>query len=154
MVRSFILWVFISVICSSCGPTILHESKRTLNGQWSYDNKLSFVFEVVDTEKKYDIVLKVEHVPDFAYENFYTKVKTIFPNDTTVVDPLSIELASNNGTWLSDCSKDMCTLHLLMLDDVRFQHTGRYEIIFIQDSRVETLEGLESMTLSIVEASK
>lgn len=137
----------------SCGPKVVFEEEQAMNQGWRYDQIVSFDFEISDTIAPYDMKFHVKHDPEFAWQNFYTQVSTVFPDGKEIKTPLSIELANKSGMWLSDCGNNACKLDLLLRKEVKFPQTGKYKLIFQQDSRENPLKGIQSIGLSISEAA-
>ena len=146
-----ILFVF---TISSCGPNIVYEQEYVLGKSWTYDESAEFAFKISDPNQEYDLLLTVVHNPDFSHQNFYSNITTTFPTGEIFTDPLSIELANKMGSWLSSCNSNVCTLHLLLRDDVKFKDVGEYKIYFDQDTREAQLEGIQSLGLSLIEIEK
>jgi len=135
-----ILFVF---TISSCGPNIVYEQEHVLGKSWTYDESAEFAFKIFDPNQEYDVLLTVVHNPT-----------TTFPTGEVFTGPLSIELANKMGSWLSSCNSKVCTLRLLLRDDVKFKDVGEYKISFDQDTREAQLEGIESLRLSLIEIEK
>ena len=135
----------------SCGPTVVYQQNHELSKPWTYEEEVIFEFEIKDSLQKYNLMLSVVHSPDFSFQNVYTNVKTRFPNGKEFSDPLSIELANKMGSWLSSCSGDQCILHLRIRENINFTDIGKYQITFTQNTREKALEGIKSLSLSLVE---
>lgn len=137
----------------SCGPKVVYNHEVALGDKWNYDKPVVFnAFSIKDSSSIYDLVLEIDHSAEFNYQNIYTKVKTTYPDGRKNIDPLSIELANKMGSWLSDCNNDICKLHLILLDDIKFRDPGDYQITFIQDTRQEDLVGIYRMELKLIVA--
>jgi len=154
--RSLIYISFLLAIglLSSCGPNVVYEEIHKLNESWSYDDTIDFGFTIDNPNQEYDLLLTVVHSSDFSYQNFYTQITTTYPTAEEFTSPLSIELANKMGSWLSSCSGEKCTLHLLLRDDVKFKDVGAYMISFEQDTRDEKLKGIQSLGLSLIETEQ
>ncbi len=146
--------ILLVLVLTSCGPNVVYEENHILNDVWTYDQKIDFNFEINDPQKEYDLLLTVVHDADFGYQNIYTKITTTYPTSEEFTSPLSIELANKMGSWLSSCSKEACTLHLLLRDDIKFKDVGDYKISFMQDTREAHLKGIQSLGLSLIETKK
>lgn len=154
MNKLFFLSIFAILLCSSCGPKIVYEQTQSINESWDYNQKIDFNFSIENSEIEYDLLLTVKHDSDFSYQNFYTKIITTYPSSEEFTSPLSIELANKMGSWLSSCNNEECTLHLLLRDNIKFKDVGDYKITFIQDTRDEKLQGINSLGLSLIETKK
>ena len=143
-----------AILFISCGPNVVYEENHVINDSWSYDDKIDFSFEIDDSATEYDLLLTIDHSIDFSYQNFYTQITTTYPTAEKFTSSLSIELANKMGSWLSSCSGEDCTLHLLLRDDIKFKDLGKYTISFKQDTRDQNLKGIKSMGLSLIEVVK
>lgn len=150
--RSFLYISFVFMLSlTSCGPNVIYKESHIINDSWSYENNIDFNFEIDDPKKEYDLLLSVTHDTNFGYQNIYTKITTTYPTNEEFTSPLSIELANKMGSWLSTCSGEECTLHLLLRDDVKFKDVGNYRISFTQDTREANLVGIQALSLSLIE---
>ena len=143
--------ILLALTISSCGPNVVYEQEHVLGGSWAYDDSADFAFDISDPNKEYDLLLTIVHSPDFSYQNFYANITTTFPTGEVFTDPLSIEIANKMGSWLSSCDSKICTLHLLLRDDIKFKDVGEYKISFVQDTRDAQLKGIQSLGLSLIE---
>lgn len=136
----------------SCGPKVIFDQKVSIPGLWLYDNNIKFDFEVNDETKKYDLILILSHSDVFSYENLYINATTIFPDGTKTTNPVSLQLADENGEWLGDCSGNNCTISLEMSSAAYFKEVGKYSIILDQFSRNDNLDGISAIELKVVES--
>lgn len=151
---SYIIALLFAFTLTSCGPKVVYEQEHIIGGSWAYDESAEFSFDIPDPNQEYDLLLTIVHSPDFSYQNFYTNITTVFPTGESFTDPLSIELATKMGSWLSSCDSKECTLHLLLRDDVKFKDVGQYNISFVQNTRDAKLQGIESLRLSLIETKE
>ncbi len=135
------------VACNS--DLIFDETLEIPNASWSYDNPVSFEFEVTDTTKAYQVMLEVEHTGDFGYQNCYVQITTKFPNGEAKKQPVSLELAAQSGIWNGQCSGNTCTLEIPLQGKAKFKAPGKHSITIEQFMRVNPLSGVESIGLKI-----
>lgn len=135
----------------SCGPEIIFEKKTNLNGAWTYKNICTFSFDISDTIPPHDILLNVEHSADFAYENIYTKVTTVFPDQKKVDHIISLNLTGQNNRWAGDCSSKKCKTELILSEKIYFNQAGNYTIALEQYGRKDTLSGIDAMSLKVIQ---
>lgn len=136
---------------TGCGPDIVFEKTVHLNGLWTYSNVQEFEFEVNDTTPAYDLALDVSHAADFPYQNIYTQVKTIFPDQKEVEHVISLNLTDENNQWVGDCNASACEANLILSENIYFKSTGRYKIILQQFGRKDSLQGVKSLHLTLSE---
>ena len=138
---------------SSCGPkVIVEESKVIENGSWTYENELKFDFEIIDTSKTYDIWVEMGHDVDFPYQNFYSNIRTVFPDGEEQIQLLSFEIAENSGRWFGKCNDENCHIEIPLQVGARFDQVGDYLIGFEQYSRKDSLWGIEKFSFKLTES--
>ncbi|MBK9042384.1 MAG: gliding motility lipoprotein GldH [Saprospiraceae bacterium] len=145
------LIVLYSLTLFSCGPKTIFEKKTDVDGFWTYQKTLSFSFDITDTIPAHDILLDVEHSKDFFYQNIYTKVTTVFPDQKKVDHIISLNLTTQNNRWVGDCSAQKCKAELVLSENIYFNQTGNYTIALEQYGRKDTLAGIESMSLKVIQ---
>ena len=147
------LAIFISVVLVSCGKEkVIFEKKYDLkNGQWAYADTLNFAFNIADTMEIYDIVLTIKHTPQYPMQNLYTHIYTKFPSGERIVQQLNIDLADNTGKWEGDCSGSECKFEIPIQPNAFFNAAGQHIITLEQYMRMESLIGINSIALKIVD---
>jgi gliding motility-associated lipoprotein GldH len=122
------------------------------NGVWASENTIEFEFEIQDTSKLYDIFVVVNHQVDYAYQNVYCMVETFELGTRIREDLCSLELADSKGNWKSgDCNDTACDRKIPFIVRTQFNKEGKHKIIFKQNTRETSLEGINSLRL-LVEA--
>jgi len=154
--RLFLQWATVFILCLnlfSCG-SVYDETSLIENGIWTSGDSIEFEFEIQDTSKRYDIFVEVNHQVDYTYQNVYCLVKT-FELDTRIREDLcSLELADSKGNWKSeDCNATDCTRKIPFIIRTQFNREGRHKIIFKQNTREASLEGINSLRLLIETAN-
>jgi gliding motility-associated lipoprotein GldH len=149
--RFFLPLLAIISLLTSCGPKVVFEEVQAIDGQsWSHEDSLTYRFHQEDLTTFFDIVLKIEHSVDYAWENLYLEINTVFPDSVRTSQRLPIDLADLTGIWKGDCGKESCTLEIDLAKGNRFQHAGDYTITLVQEGREDPLEGILSMALKVV----
>lgn len=116
---------------------------------WVYDEALTFDFSVQDTSLRYEFLLDVSHSRDYPYQNLYTRITTVFPDETIQEDIISLELANKLGLWEGNCRRALCELTIGLQDRVRFDTPGDYQLQFEQYTRQDSLPGVAEFRLRI-----
>lgn len=135
----------------SCRSDFYSKSFPFANDEWRYDDPISFSFDIVDTTKTFDIILKVDHTDQYPYQNLYVKTTSQIPGDTAIVQNLSLELANQAGFWIGSCSGANCTIEIPIQSRIHFNQLGLYQIDLEQYTRTDTLKGLSGLGLRVVE---
>ena len=145
------LLAIIGLIISACNDPDLYREKADFgSGIWLLQDTAVFSTTIEDTNRPYDINMNVDHDPGFAFQNLYVKVLTTFPNDSTAEQMLSLQLSDGKGLWAGECGSS-CTVKIPLSDSVRIRQAGRYEFRFIQYSRTDSLQGINSLEFSLAE---
>ena len=95
------------------------------------------------------MILNVTHDNDLPYENFYVKINSIYPDKTRKTDILSLEFADESGTWMGKKSGDNFLAPIALQPIAKFKKIGIYKMIFYQNSRIDSLKGIQSLELEI-----
>src|SRR5210317_1354955 len=130
---SLFLFLVFLLSLSSCSSdcTEIGVEKIDVNG-WAYQDSIEFNLIATDTNDYYDLVLELEHSPDFNFQNLYIQSSTHFPSGETIMDPISINLGDLSGTWNGECSRKACVAPVLLRSQFRFLETGNHKIVFEQ----------------------
>lgn len=134
----------------SCGKSYLYDEEiNILNDAWKDSDSLNFQFNIPDTSKIYNILLDVNHSPEYAYQNMYVEIYTAFPAGERIQEMISLELANRAGVWFGDCGSSSCTLEIPIQEGAFFNQAGDYEITIKQFMRKNPLRGVQGMGLKI-----
>lgn len=147
--------VLLATVISSCGPQYLtDETAEIPNGQWAYSDTIRFEADIPDTTMIYNLWLTLDHSPDFAWQNLYIRIHTLFPDGKRLSAPLSLELANLGGIWQGDCNKKRCRFRIPIQEGAWFQQTGRYAFTFEQYMRQNPQDGVQQLRFQIEETGK
>jgi gliding motility-associated lipoprotein GldH len=137
----------------SCGKekVIFEKDYDIKNGVWNYADTLIFAFDITDTMAIYDIILDVEHTPQYSMQNIYTNIYTKFPKGERIKQLLSIDLADNTGTWQGKCGSSSCDFEIKIQENAFFNILGQHIITLEQFTRLEALAGVKNIGLKIVD---
>lgn len=138
---------------ASCGKEkVVFEKKYDIkNSQWAYADTLDFAFEIKDTMAIYDIVLAIEHTPQYPMQNLYTHIYTKFPTGERIMQLLNIDLADNTGKWEGKCNSSECDFEIPIQPNAFFNKTGTHTITLEQYMRTDPLQGIKSIALKLVD---
>ena len=132
-----------------CADRPVFSKKIEVDGTWSYDNKLSFPFEIDNVDLTYDLILSLTYGTGFGYQNLYVKITTEYPNGKLDEDVLSLNLTNGSGIFLGDCNASKCEIDLLLQEKFKFSETGNYVITIYQHGRTERLEDVYAAELKL-----
>lgn len=141
------------LMLASCHDKEVYSHTYTLDGVWTYADSLVFDYRIEDTLTPYDLKLLVRHSDAYAYENLYIQASTSFPDGRIVVNPVSLELADQQGQWVGKCSGHTCNAEITMASKAYFQVPGSYRLVLKQFSRMASLDGVEAVQLQILRSN-
>ena len=156
MIRKIHLFSLLTIIVftTSCSNGVVYSHKANVDGSvWNYNQELQFELDGIDTSSYYDLVLEVNHSPEFSFENLYTRIGTQFPSGESIKDIVSLQLADNMGTWLGNCNSSTCTTELLIQEKFRFKEIGQHKITLENYSR-EALKGIHFIEMKLYDINK
>jgi len=139
--------LFTSII--GCADRPVFSEKISLDGKWSYENELSFPFEIDNLDLTYDLVLSLTYGRDFGYQNLYVKITTQYPQGKIDEDVLSLNLTNGSGIFLGDCNSSKCEIDLLLQEKFKFNEAGKYTITIYQNGREEKLDNIYAAELKL-----
>ena len=147
----FLLCVNILLLICSCDNEhyLFRENVSTKNGTWAVEDKIPFRFTVTDTAEIYKVGFNIRYTHAYPQQNMYVFLHTIFPNGMRAHDTISIDLFDMEGIPLGS-GKRVLELQNYF-SRVRFPMSGEYIMTLEQAMRQDTLSGIVSMGLYIVE---
>lgn len=151
MVRVLPICALLAALCACGGDDVIYAEEQTItNSLWSYGKQYGFAFDIADTSSLYRLDLVIGHDEDYAWENFYVDIETVFPGDSVRHDVISFELANPAGIWYGKCRSTTCRITIPLQERVRFPRPGTYALNFEQHMRVDPVEGIRSLELRVV----
>jgi len=148
-VKNLIYILSLYCLCS-CGPSPHYSSTVELTASgWSYEDKAQFQPTITDTTSVYELQLIIDHQDAYTKENIYLAITTGFPNQEEKREQLTIDLASNDGKWVGNCSGANCKCKVFLLENFKFPVPGKYDFTIEQYTRESLLKGVNSLTLEL-----
>ena len=144
-----VLFFCFSFLVLSCTDTVVSKTVHKIDSNWFSNNPVSFSFEVPDTSKVFDLVLKVIHTTEYDYQNLYTRIKTTFPSGRELEENVSLELANRAGRWNGKCNSKRCNTDILLQGPFKFQEPGVYKIQVEPYMRIDPVTEIERIEISI-----
>lgn len=142
--------LILACIWSSCGPQPIIDQHHEIKEYWSYNEVHSFDLASMDTIETYDLILQLTHNEAFGYQNLYLNIKTIYPDNKTVEDIVSLELTDGKGQYLGKCRGSNCTTDIMLQESFKFKQNGRHVIEIQQYSRINKLKGIEGIGIQLL----
>lgn len=146
-----VLIIIISAMFSSCGQGIVFKENMELPSSGWYKNEaVSFNVLISDSLLNYDFAVSIRNNIDYRYSNLYFFLITEFPNGNISRDTIECILADHEGRWLGKGWGSVKESDIVLNKDLRFPLTGEYRFLIQQAMRTDTLKGINSIGLSIV----
>ena len=138
---------------AACGKekVVFEKNYDLKNEQWTYADTLNFDFQIADTMAIYDLVLNVKHGSNYPMQNIYTNIYTQFPSGERIKQLLNVNLADNTGKWEGKCSSNTCNFEVKIQENAFFNAIGKHTIKLEQYMRVESLAGVKSVSLKVID---
>ncbi|MBL7815270.1 MAG: gliding motility lipoprotein GldH [Saprospiraceae bacterium] len=146
------LFLVTFLFLTACGKekTIFEKEYPIQNSTWTYADTLKFAFDITDTTALYDIVVHIKHKPDYGFQNLYTRIHTQFPKGDRRSQTLNFDLADNTGKWVGKKSGSGYNFEVKIQNNAFFNQIGQHTIVLEQLMRVESLVGIEKISLEVV----
>ena len=155
MSKGFLAFLLLSTVLFSCGPHYLvDETVEISGGSWVYADSVRFEASIPDTTMVYDLWLTLDHSPEFAWQNLYIRIHTLFPDGKRLSAPLSLELANQGGIWQGDCNSKRCRFRIPIQEGAWFRQAGTYAFTFEQFMRESPIAGIQRFRFQIAETGK
>ncbi|MFZ1706015.1 MAG: gliding motility lipoprotein GldH [Saprospiraceae bacterium] len=154
MFRHYLLFCITAFILLGCNNDIVYDKKVVFDEAWTYNDVQEFTFDIIDTIPAHDILLEVIHDKHFAFQNIYTKVTTIFPDQQKVEHQVSLQLTDALNVWVGDCDSKNCTASLVLSENIYFNQTGKYIILLEQYGRTDSLKGMMGFHFKVIHSKK
>ena len=148
----FFLALTVGALLTGCNNDRIFDKTYDLqNAQWSYQDTLSFAFDVRDTAEIYDIVLHLSHGVDYPMQNLYMNIYTAFPGGQRVKQLLNIDLADQTGKWNGKISGKTCDYEIKIQENAFFNALGKHTITLEPFMRVNPLPAIKSVGLTVID---
>ena len=153
--RRIVYAVFLGfVLFVSCGKSnyIVNENTLIENEEWLANNQLPVYFSITDTQMVYKIGFNIRYTSDYPKQNMYIFLHTLFPDGMRAHDTVSVNLFSPMGEPFGKGKR----VKELQVDFsyVKFPMAGNYTMNIEQAMRMDTLPGVVSMGLYVIEPTE
>jgi len=147
----FVTIVIMVVVFTSCNSnTVFNQYVELPAHGWCKNNAVAFNVDISDSLTNYNFGLNIRNTSDYRYRNLYVFLITEFPNGNISRYTVECVLANNEGKWLGKGWGDIKENHIVLKSELRFPLTGHYRFLLQQAMRVDTLQGLHDVGLSLI----
>jgi gliding motility-associated lipoprotein GldH len=146
-------FVGILFVLAACSRSSMYDEQVTLPQEgWYKDELARFEVMVDDTIQGYDFFLNIRNNVEYRYSNLYLFMITKFPNGNISRDTLECILATPEGKWLGKGWGAVRENTLLLNPNMRFPLKGKYEFLFQQAMRTDTLKDIRDIGIRITKS--
>lgn len=145
-----VIVIIISLITVSCSTGTVYNHNFDLPSEsWYKKNAVAFNVQIDDSLQNYDFGINIRNSVSYRYSNLYIFLTTEFPNGNISRDTIEFILANDEGNWLGKGWGNIKENNILLNSNLRFPLTGEYSFLIQQAMRVDSLQGIKSIGLSI-----
>jgi gliding motility-associated lipoprotein GldH len=148
------LTLTLAVIIYGCTEDRVFEENADFRAKvWPIAEKVNFEFEIENTKSYYQLYLNIRHDADYPYRNIYIQYQLKDTTKFIMENALAnVKLFSDTeGTPFGKATSNVFSYQELLLDSMRFPHQGAYTFSMDQYMRVDSLSGVYSVGIKIVE---
>lgn len=146
----FLIVLCLSLLCCSCSDNSVYDNYKTVSGQWSSKEPLTFKISGLDTMQPYNAFINLRNTSDYKFSNLFLITELQYPNGKKVTDTLEYPMAYPDGTYMGDGFGDIKENKLWYKEHLVFNEAGEYSIsikhAMRQNGSVAGLETLKGIT--------
>jgi len=142
------------LLVASCNPSPYYQHEEALpKNTWYAANKLSFKYDISDTNAYYVPYFLVRHTDAYPYKNIWVWMYVKEPDESYFHKfRLNIQLAEASGQWRGRSMGEIWEQRLLVTglgDSISLRKSGPYEIVFEQNMRTDPLPEILNIGLRV-----
>lgn len=156
--KHFIFLVALSLLVvefTACKSALFSKRHSFRDNTWYAKDSVAFEPEIKNTEKTYEIILKLRHTQHYECKNIIFSMSITAPDGKLLSYELfDMPLADNSGRWTGEWIGDIVDQKLILKRNYKFTQTGKYTFRFAQQMRdKEKLRSIMTVGLEIKENS-
>lgn len=135
----------------ACNRNVVFDKYENIpDEKWDRTKPVQLTFSISDTTNPYDLYINIRNSTSYRYANLYLFLHTRFPNGKTSKDTIECILAAPDGKWIGKGFSDLRENNILLRKGMKFPLKGQYQLSIEQAMRVEVLEGISDIGISIL----
>lgn len=142
-----------ATLLSGCDSDNIADSNQTMPSRnWSYANKVKVIIDIIDSDKAYNIYLKLRHTSDYRYSNIFVllNVKSAQKKRSRRYE---FKLAQADGQWTGAGSGNLYSYTFPLLTNFKFPAPGKYELELEQNMRDNPLKEISDAGIKVSAAN-
>lgn len=146
------LFCLLSALFISCTEDRVFEENYDLDGEWPIAEKVNLKFNITEDQQLYQVFLNVRHDADYPFRNLYIKYQLADSTGVMLENALvNFKLFSDKeGKPFGKASSNIYSYQELLLDSLSFPHSGDYTFSMNQYMRTDSLKGIYSVGIKII----
>lgn len=148
----YILFSIVIILISCDSKRVFEKNTRLDDNNWDYNKPLSFLVQLEDTSRYYNMYLNVRNAGFYKFSNLFLFVNTRLPQGQLLRDTAECILASPDGKWMGDGLGDIYDNRILFRKHFKFPQKGEYRFELIQAMRINPLPGIMDAGIRIEKA--
>jgi gliding motility-associated lipoprotein GldH len=144
--KAIFFLAFSIIFLSSCGDFPLASSSIEIDSDgWNSMDPISFEWDVVDLDLRYNAFIDIRHNADYPYSNLYLFLDFTFPNGKQRKDTLACILADQRGRWYGSGIGDIIDHRVSFRENLEFPINGKYRLKVAHGMRQDLLPGITDL---------
>lgn len=138
-------------VLTSCGDSpYFQQSVSFTNLTWSRKQKPTFVVEIKDVSKTYDMTLTFRTSTHYHFRNAWIYLNSITPDKKKFREPYEIQISDDKGYWLGKKTGSIVE-NKLVFRNRKFPTPGKYTFVLEQGVIQKVLYGVYDIGLELKE---
>jgi gliding motility-associated lipoprotein GldH len=147
---SLCLTLLLAAACKSPRLNAFEKDISIRGGAWTMEDRPSVTFNVTDTSAAYNVSVICRHTDGYAYKNLWLFISTNRPGDSAFrKDRFELTLQDNTGRWYGTGMDDIWDQRIPLYQNLHFNRTGAYTVVFEQNMRDNPLKGILDIGLRV-----
>jgi gliding motility-associated lipoprotein GldH len=154
--RSLFIFLSAAVLLSACDDGRVFEKNYDFeNRYWLANDQPSFQFNITDTSAQYNLFCNVRNTVSFPYSRIFIKYyvddSLAAPTEKRLIEKFLFDKSTGKPQGSSGLG-DIYDQRILLMQNHRFPHAGKYKVKFEQFMRMDTLPGILAVGLRVEKA--
>jgi gliding motility-associated lipoprotein GldH len=138
-------------VITSCGDNpYFQESVSFTNLTWSRKQKPTFVVDIKDANKTYEMILTFRTSTHYQYRNAWVYLNSVTPDKKRYREPFEIQISDDKGYWLGKKTGSIVE-NKLVFRNRKFPIAGKYTFVLEQGVIQKVLYGVYDIGLELKE---
>ena len=137
---------------SACNSqTVFEQNNDIASGYWAKEEIQNFDFEILDTDKSYNIFYNIRYTVAYPFHNIYLTYTLRDKNGTVITSDLqNMDLFDKKtGEPIGSGLGDLFDLQVLSLKNQKFPKVGKYSFSIQQFMRKDSLPEIYSVGIRV-----